>query len=68
MTGFLWPQCGGASIGTAESGVSSEFRTQQALHNDFVSKMFVSTHNFGQTTDRNKSRRTHRELNNSSCG
>lgn len=47
------------SIGVAESGLSSEFHRQQALHNDFVTKMFVSTHNLGQTTNRNKSRRTH---------
>lgn len=41
-----------------ESGFSSEFHTEHALHNNFIIKYLLSTHVLGQATTRNESIQT----------
>lgn len=51
-----------------ESGFSSEFHTQHALHSNFIIKYLFSTHILGQATTINKPIQTHQGLNNLSSG
>ena len=45
-----------------ESGFSSEFHTEHALHNNFIIQYLLATHISGQATTRNKSIQIHQEL------
>ena len=51
-----------------ESGFSSEFHTEHALHNNFIIKYLLATHISGQATTRNKSIHIYQEPNSLNSG